>query len=122
MSNEPGDFNIKLNRFMMQYRITPHTTKVEQKGTLHYLNVVDGTEHTRHVNQMRATGCQGTNDYTDTTFINCYDSSNTNKNNASAGKRSMSADLSHLSSRRSLNTSQLIIRRSLHVPPPTIIK
>jgi transposase InsO family protein len=26
MSNEPGDINIKLNWFLMQYRITPHTT------------------------------------------------------------------------------------------------
>jgi transposase InsO family protein len=181
MANEPGDINIKLNRFLMQYRITPHTTTkrspselmfgrnirsrlnimrsnvqqemnqknyntptkvksyaigqpvqirfynnnnhkwkfgtvVEQKGTLHYLTVVDGTEHTRHVNQMRATGYQGTNDYTDTTFIDRYDSANTNKD-TSTGERSMNADLSHSSSRRSLNTSQPIIRRSLHVPP-----
>jgi hypothetical protein len=59
-------------------------TVVEQKGTLHYLIVVDGTHYTRHV-------YQGTNDYTDTTFIDCYDSANTKKGTTAAGERSMSS-------------------------------
>jgi hypothetical protein len=58
-------------------------TVVEQKGTLHYLTVVDGTHYTRHV-------YQGTNDYTYTTFIDRY-SANINKCTAAAGQRSMSA-------------------------------